>query len=93
MIYKVMSVYDVKAEAYMRPFFARSTGEGLRSFSDEVNSGNKESALSHHPEDFILMELGDWDELSGELKVLEKPRTINRGIDVLRKTEAVVKAV
>lgn len=84
MIYKMLSVYDSKAEAYMRPWFARSTGEAIRSFSDEVNSSSKESGLAHHPEDFILYELGTWDEISGVVEVLEKARAVTSGIDVKR---------
>lgn len=90
MIYKMLSVFDSKAEAYMRPFFARSTGEAIRGFSDEVNSGNKESALAHHPEDFILYELATWDELSGAVEVYEKPKALNSGIDVKRTAIAAV---
>jgi hypothetical protein len=89
MIYKLMSVYDSKAEAFMRPFTARSVAEGVRSFSDEVNGGNKENPLVHHPEDFIIYELGDWDEITGVLVAAEKPRAINSGIDVKRSPKEV----
>lgn len=84
MIYKVLCVYDSKAEAYLRPFFARSTGEALRSFGDEVNSGNKDSAVCHHPEDFVLYELGTWDEARGAIAPYEKPKALNSGIDLKR---------
>jgi hypothetical protein len=89
MIYKMLAVYDSKAEAYMRPFVARSTGEAIRSFSDEVNSGDKNSPVCHHSEDFILYELGTWDELTGMLDVYEKPKALNSGIDVRRSLAAV----
>lgn len=87
MIYKMLAVFDVKAEAYMRPWVARSSGEAIRSFSDEVNQGNKESPLVHHPEDFILYELASWDESSGVVSPLDKPRALVSGIDVKRQSD------
>lgn len=64
---KILTIYDCKAEAYGRPFVARSTGEGLRSFTDEVNSGREDSQLSNHPEDFTLFEVGTFDDAKGEI--------------------------
>lgn len=85
MIYKMLAVYDSKAEAYMRPWIARSPAEGMRSFASEVNNmENKDNPLVHHPEDFVLFELASWDESSGKIEALEKPRAITSGIDVKR---------
>jgi hypothetical protein len=86
MISKVLSVYDSKAEAYMRPFTAQSTGAAIRSFTDEINSDSPENQLSKHPEDYYLVELGTFDELTGTLIPLDKPKTVLAGLDALRTT-------
>lgn len=87
MIYKIMAVYDLKAEAFERPFFCRSTAEGERMLANDVNSEKRESNLSLHPEDYQLFELGSWDEVSGVIQVLEKPRLVKSG-EQLRKVAA-----
>lgn len=85
MIYKMFSVFDSKAEVYMRPFVAQTVGAAVRGFSDEVNSAREDSQLSQHPEDFALFELGSWDELSGAVEVLEPARCVSKGLDLCRK--------
>lgn len=59
---KMFTVYDSKVEAYMKPFFMRSTGEAIRDFTDAVNASDANSVLSKYPSDYTLFELGDFDE-------------------------------
>lgn len=63
MILKVFSVYDVKAEAYLQPFFMTSKGQAVRGFTDLLNDG--QSQFSKHPGDFTLFELGSFDDSNG----------------------------
>lgn len=72
---KVFSVRDSKAEAFMRPFFAPTRGMAMRSFSDAIN-GSDGDPLSKHPEDYCLFELGEFDEVSGELVKLDQPLSL-----------------
>jgi len=81
---KMFSVYDSKAEAYMRPFFAEATGQAIRSFSDEVNSGNKDSMVALHPGDFTLFELAYFNDGDGHLEVLEAKKSLGCGLDFVR---------
>lgn len=81
---KMCCVYDSKAEAYMRPFVAQSTAAAIRSFGDEVNSGNKESPLVSHPEDFTLFEIAQWDEMHGVISVYEAKKSLINGLDCLK---------
>ena len=62
---KAFTVRDVKSEAFMQPFFARSKGEAMRSFSDEVNNPTQ-GLIGKHPSDFVLFMIGevnyrDWE--------------------------------
>jgi len=81
---RILVVYDSKAEAYGRPFVVRSTGEGIRSFGDEINSGRDESQLSSHPEDFTLFEIGTWDDASGVIELYEAKKSLGVGLDFKR---------
>lgn len=64
MIKKVCAIYDTQAKFYSAPFFAPTIGDAVRSFSDAVNDKNM-GMLSKHPEDFILYDLGTWDDTDG----------------------------
>lgn len=59
---KIFSIYDSKIAAYGTPFFARSTGEALRQFTDIANSTDQRSLISSHPEDYTLFEMGGWSD-------------------------------
>lgn len=60
---KVFSVFDVAAGIYQQPFFARSSGEAMRSFCDIC--GDVKHPLGQHPEDYTLFAVGYWDDKSG----------------------------
>lgn len=57
---KIFTVFDVKAQAYMTPFFMQSTGQAVRAFEDTVN--DPKSAFNKHPEDYTLFETGIYDD-------------------------------
>lgn len=71
---KIFSVYDSKAEAYLRPFFDLAPGAAKRVFANEVN--NPQSSFCQHAADFTLFEIGQWDERSGKIEGQTK---INHG--------------
>lgn len=72
----VLAIFDVKAEAFMRPIFVASKGVGIRLVADEANRNAPENLLFHHPEDFRLFELGEWDDCSGLWSGLPLPSLI-----------------
>lgn len=61
---KYYAVYDSKVEAYMNPFPMRTRGEAVRSWIDVVN--DEKTQFAKHPEDFILMELAEFDPDTGK---------------------------
>lgn len=65
MIYKIFSVYDKKVGAFMTPFFSRSKGEAVRSFTDACSDGQHQ--FVKHPEDYVLMALGEYDDQTGSI--------------------------
>ncbi len=61
---RVFSVFDVKAGAYLPPFFMPEQGQAIRVFSDAINGSE---AFAKHPEDYSLFLIGDFDDNSGEI--------------------------
>lgn len=65
MIYKIFSVFDEKAKAFLPPFFLPEKAMAVRVFSDCANDVNHQ--FGKHPEDYTLFELGNFDGSSGQL--------------------------
>lgn len=63
---KTYVVYDSAAEAYGVPFFIRSKGEAVRGFAQAVK--DPQTQINKHPADYTLFEIGEYDEISGEIK-------------------------
>lgn len=59
----IFAVYDTKASMFNQPMFFKAKPEALRAFQDECNRA--ESAINHHPEDYSLFLLGEYDLESG----------------------------
>lgn len=63
---KIFSIFDQKAAAYLSPFTLQSEAHAIRQLADVLLS-NQTSPFSDYPEDFTLMEIGTWDQLTGEI--------------------------
>lgn len=77
----VCTVRDRAADTFSRPFFAKSSGEAVRSFTDEVNRPADQNQLHAHPEDFDLYVLGLFEDDTGMFDV-GVPRMVCVGKDV-----------
>ena len=85
MILKIASIHDAKAEAWLSPMFFQSNGQAIRSFADAVN--NSESGLGKHPEDYTLLELGEFNQRTGALEVSKAPLALGTGINLVVQKE------
>lgn len=75
----IMAVRDIKANAYMTPFFHHNTGAAIREFGD-LCSGAKEHPFAQHPEDYELYELGWWGDGDAHFEIYNAgPRQIAVG--------------
>lgn len=59
-----MSVFDKKVEAFLQPFFCRTIGEAVRSFTEAVNDPGKQ--FGRYAGDYSLYRLGEFDDNSGK---------------------------
>jgi len=78
MIKKIFSVYDRKAQAYSNPFYATRTELAIRDF--QYASKDPQSDLSKYPEDFVLVELGTFDDSTAVLCLEDQPVVITTTI-------------
>lgn len=81
MRYIVVAVRDRAADAYGVPVFVASLGQGIRSFSDEVNRDAEGNAMAAHPDDFDLYSLGTYDDATGNFEC-SIPKQVCVGKDV-----------
>jgi len=66
MMLLAFSVFDAKADAYLRPFFAETKGLALRSFIDSVQ--DPQSPMFKHAEDYTLFRVGVFDQATGKFE-------------------------
>lgn len=62
-VLKVYSVFDSKAQAFLQPFHALNAAVASRMIADAVRQ--PDHMFRTHAADFTLMELGDFDDLTG----------------------------
>lgn len=73
------SIHDVKAGAYLPPFFMHSDGVALRLFSDSCN--DREHAFGKHPEDYTLFCLGYFEDDEGSVTAMGAKQSMGNGVD------------
>lgn len=105
MMIKVFSLYDSKAEAFIKPFMLLQEGVAVRELTDAVNQAD--TNVGQHPEDYILYHIADFDNATGEyinhnphklltncLSLKTKPKTVNIDFDkLIKENEPDIKAV
>jgi len=60
MIIGCYTIYDSATKAHMRPWYALTDGEAVRTFSDAVN--DPASQYNKHPDDFTLFAIAHYDD-------------------------------
>jgi len=70
----MFAILDGKSGIYNQPWSAVSTGVALRMFSDIVN--DPKTAISRHPEDYTICELGSFDDNTGTFEGLVSPKPL-----------------
>ncbi|AXH76127.1 MAG: nonstructural protein [Microviridae sp.] len=85
MRYQMFSVFDIALGTFGRPMFLQSTGQAIRSFSDEVNRSADDNQMNKHPVDFSLFHLGEFDDDAAEFSIFPKPERLALAADLLIK--------
>lgn len=67
MILNAYSIYDIKAQIYSPPFYAVTDGAACRIVQDSLSN---DSALSRHPNDYIVYRVGTFTDDTGYFEKL-----------------------
>lgn len=86
----VMTVKDRALDIYNLPFTQTTVAQGVRSFTDEINSNPETSGLAKHPDDYDLYVIGHYDDTTGRLWPLEVPELVVRGKDLVRPADSIL---
>lgn len=82
---RIFSIIDLKADAYLQPFFMPTDKLAIRTFQDCVN--DPKHNFGQHPEDYILFNIGIFDQVKGTITPEAQPKTLVSGIDCKRQIE------
>lgn len=80
----ILVVKDRAIDVYNQPFTQTTVAQGVRGFTDEINSDPTRSGVAQHPDDYDLYVIGYYDEQGGTIKPLEAPELVVRGKDLIR---------
>lgn len=82
MILKAFAIYDGKGLCYGVPFFMSQNGQAVRGFSDLVN--DPQTSINRHPGDYVLYQIGEFDDSDGKLTTLVPQLLLGQGVDFVR---------
>jgi hypothetical protein len=57
---KMYTIYDIKAKVYNKPFYVINEQVAIRMANDLLT--DKSADVSKHPEDYVMIELGEYDD-------------------------------
>lgn len=77
----IFSVYDAKAQAYLPPFFLPNRPMAIRNFGDCLK--NKKHAFGVHPEDYTMFEIGEFNDNTAEIHLVEGGPWSQKGIELV----------
>lgn len=86
MVYQVFAVFDSKAKAFMLPFFSPNVATGARLFESAAN--DPASLLGKFPEDYTLFHQGEFDDSTGQIKMLLQPVNMGLAANFRKESEA-----
>ncbi len=81
MRHRVFSIFDQKAKAYLPPFFMPEQGQALRMFGDALQQDKH--VFCAHPEDYVLFEIGMFDDRTAALESYVAPELLSTGLALL----------
>lgn len=80
---KAYSIKDKKAEIFHPPFYKNTHGEAERAFHQLVN--DEKSTIHKYPEDFELYYVGEFNDITGQLKAASNPESIIHALEIKQK--------
>lgn len=81
-LHAMLSIFDKAIESFGRPFAVPTRAAGVRAFTEEVNTAG--SPMNKHPDDYVLYEVGHFDDARGSFESLSAPFGLFPARDVLK---------
>lgn len=82
MNYKVFSIYDAKAEAFLPPWILPKRAQAIRIFTDCINSDDHQ--FGQNPADYTLFCIAEWDDNSGDYDTSSLKYSLGNGVEFIR---------
>ena len=79
MINNIYAVFDVKAGAYLQPFFMQNNALAIRSFSGACKDTS--TMFNAYPEDYTLFQLGSFDDCVCRFTNNDAPIPLGKALD------------
>lgn len=79
MRYMIYVIHDVKAAAFLQPWFCSTDAIAVRAFSDCVNDPKHNFGM--HPEDYSLFCIGDFHDSNAEICLDGGKRSLGNGVE------------
>lgn len=78
---EIYTIYDIKANAYLPPFFQGNDDIAKRMFFDAV--ADNSTSFHRHPEDYALFHIGSFDNIDGKIEP-NSPRCLGTGVEFVK---------
>lgn len=75
---KILSLLDLKAEMFNRPFVVPQIAVAVRDLQDQP----ADSPVRKYPGDFVLYEIGLFDDTTGLIEAWDKPVRVVGAVDL-----------
>lgn len=80
MLLAILATRDIVSNVHGIPMFVPHIGHAIRTFGDQCRErGDKNNVLGQHPEDFELVELGTYNDVTAQFELLDVPKQIATG--------------
>jgi hypothetical protein len=81
---KMFTVRDMKV-GFLSPFCMPTAGKALRAWEQSVN--DEKSEFYKYPKDFIIYEMGEFDEETGRVEMYGDMKSLGSAEDYKKKTD------
>ena len=82
MTQKLFAIYDTKASFFMSPWPCRNVGIARREFAQACQ--NPETPMGKFPTDYVLHEIGEYNDNDGSVVCTTPPARICDGVEILQ---------
>lgn len=84
MTQEIFTIRDAKANSYGIPFYSPTPGTAERQVRELTN--DPQSLVCKYPEDYDLYKIGSFNQLTGQIEILDTPQHICKAVSLKKQT-------